>query len=141
MPYYPFDADFVVIADFAASESNETFKMATTKNDLRDAVRVGTLSFSVDGTECTLTAYQFVGADHESLFLPFMDETTGSETYATGRYLDLDFTEGDTELVIDFNQAYNPYCAYNENYSCPLVPSENTLPVAIRAGEKLWEMH
>ena len=67
--------------------------------------------------------------------MPFADETTGKETYSVGRYLDVDLPEKE-DAVIDFNLAYNPYCAYNFNYSCPLTPEENRLSVPISAGEK-----
>jgi len=139
--YYPVDSAYVVTATFTKNENPETFKMATTQDDLRDAYRAGTLSFMIGNTPCTLTAYQFVGSDHPSFFLPFMDATSGDETYGTGRYIDLEIVEGASEYVIDFNVAYNPYCAYNTKYSCPLTPAENTLPVAIKAGEKAWEAH
>ena len=139
--YFPVDSAFVVTATFTANEDQEIFKMATTQDDLRDAYRAGTLSFTINETPCTLTAYRFAGSEHQSFFLPFTDATSGDETYGTGRYIDLEIVEGATEYEIDFNIAYNPYCAYNENYSCPLTPAENTLPVAITAGEKIWEAH
>lgn len=139
--YYPVDSAYVVTATFTPNADLQTFKMATTQSDLRDAVRMGTLRFSIAGTECSLTAYQFVGKHSDHYFLPFLDATSGSETYGTGRYLDIPIREGALEYVIDFNEAYNPYCAYNESYSCPVTPAENTLPVAIKAGEKVWEAH
>jgi uncharacterized protein (DUF1684 family) len=70
-----------------------------------------------------------------SLFIPFRDKTSGSETYSSGRYLDLEESGGD-EYELDFNKAYNPYCAYNMSYTCPVPPRENILPVMISAGEK-----
>ncbi len=139
--YYAVDSSYVVTATFTPNDDPEIFKMATTQDDLRDAYRAGTLSFTIDDTPCTLTAYRFAGSDDPTLFLPFMDATSGAETYGTGRYIDLAMVEGASDYVIDFNLAYNPYCAYNENYSCPLTPAENTLPVAIKAGEKTWEAH
>ena len=72
------------------------------------------------------------------MFLPFMDHTNGSASYAGGRYIDLRIPEGDT-LIIDFNKAYNPYCAYDEKYSCPIVPSENYLDLEVEAGVKVFE--
>lgn len=75
--------------------------------------------------------------DGDGYFLPFMDATTGEESYSDGRYLDLPSTD-DGRLVVDFNYAYNPYCAYNANWSCPIPPSENRLTVAITAGEKTY---
>lgn len=139
--YFPIDDSYTVEAEFVPSESTEVIKLHTTKNDLRDVVRAGTLTFTLNQTECSLTAFRFVGSDDQSFFLPFTDATTGDETYGTGRYIDLEINEDATDYVIDFNEAYNPYCAYNPNYSCPLVPEENRLPVAVRAGEKAWEAH
>ena len=78
----------------------------------------------------------FTGNEHGgSFFLPFVDATSGKETYGAGRYLDIELTH-DGEIVVDFNYAYNPYCAYNEQWSCPLTPFENRVQVPIRAGEK-----
>jgi uncharacterized protein (DUF1684 family) len=112
-------------------------EIQTTKDDVRTATRFGTLVFDIDGTPCELTAFQFAGGDGSSLFVPFKDKTTGNKSYPTGRYLDLQVSDGE-QYEIDFNNAYNPYCAYNDRYSCPLVPSENTLTVAIEAGERTW---
>ena len=74
------------------------------------------------------------------LFLPFLDDTNGEESYGGGRYIDCRIPEGDT-IEIDFNKAYNPYCAYNENYSCPIVPRENYLAIEVKAGVKVFKKH
>jgi uncharacterized protein (DUF1684 family) len=95
--------------------------------------RYGKFKFAVDGQEAELTLYS---SDH-GFFLPFADSLAGDETYPAGRYLEPDPLEGDRFLV-DFNMAYNPYCAYNEMWSCPLTPPENRLKVPIRAGEKTF---
>ena len=99
--------------------------------------RVGTLSFTFQGTRLALTA--FAEEDDRAinrLFVPFRDQTSGTETYGGGRYLELDRTS--TGMYdLDFNRAYQPYCVYNPNYVCPVPPPENTLSVAIRAGERL----
>lgn len=102
-------------------------------------LRYGQFHFTVDGKECVLTAYQ--SADHpEHLFLPFKDATNGTETYGAGRYIDVSAQpDASVHYVIDFNLAYNPYCAYNPAYSCPVVPRENFLTVPIRAGERVSE--
>ena len=94
--------------------------------------RAGVARFDVAGEEVTLTLYD---TGHPGYFLPFRDATSGTETYGAGRYLDLD-RNPDGTLLIDFNLAYNPLCAYNDSYSCPLPPIENWLSVPIRAGEK-----
>lgn len=108
-------------------------------------LRVGTMSFEVGGVRCELTLFEILAYGH-GLFLPFKDATSGAETYGGGRYLfdtikntdglALEVRAGSPDLVIDFNYAYNPSCAYNPRWACPLAPPENTLSVPIRAGEK-----
>jgi len=93
--------------------------------------RAGTVRFTVDGTAATLLAYN----QGDDLFIPFRDATSGKETYGAGRYLEAE-PLGGGRYLLDFNRAYNPYCAYNDDWRCPLPPSENWLTVAIRAGEK-----
>ena len=83
-----------------------------------------------------MTAYTLDGGGSESLFVPFLDATSGRETYGAGRYLDLE-PEDDGTYALDFNLAYHPYCVYAESYSCPLTPAENRLPIRIEAGERL----
>lgn len=92
--------------------------------------RAGKVQFQVDGQPATLTVFK----DASGYFVPFRDTTSETETYGAGRYLEPEM-EGD-QLRVDFNYAYNPYCAYNEEYSCPIPPRENWLPVPIAAGEK-----
>ncbi|MEA1902474.1 MAG: DUF1684 domain-containing protein [Actinomycetota bacterium] len=103
-------------------------------SDERDRIyrRAGQVSFEVAGNEVTLTVYD---TGHPGYFLPFRDSTSGKETYGAGRYLELD-TNDDGTITIDFNMAYNPYCVYNEGYSCPIPPVDNWLQVPIEAGEK-----
>lgn len=95
--------------------------------------RYGKFKFNVDGQDAELTLY----AGEHGFFLPFVDALAGKETYPAGRYLEPDPLSGDRFLV-DFNMSYNPYCAYNEMWSCPLTPPENRLKVPIRAGEKMF---
>ena len=95
-------------------------------------VRWGHLKFEVNGKPVALMVYRDV--EGEEFFLPFMDSTTGAESYSDGRYLDLP-AAGDGRLLVDFDYAYNPYCAYNPNWNCPIPPAENRLPVDITAGE------
>jgi len=108
-------------------------RMMTSKNEIRSYIRWARVTFSINEQEAALTLFAIPG--HETLFLPFTDATTGAETYAAGRYLDLE-RQPDDAIHLDFNVAYNPFCAYNDEWSCPLVPSENRLMIAIRAGEK-----
>jgi len=112
------------------------FEMTTSDGRVRTAFRVATLPFEFDGRSLRLHAYRFAGSPEGSLFVPFQDATSGTETYGAARYLDLEVEE-DGAVILDFNLAYHPYCAYNEAYSCPLPPAENRLPVRIEAGERL----
>ncbi|NIW46752.1 MAG: DUF1684 domain-containing protein, partial [Gammaproteobacteria bacterium] len=98
--------------------------------------RFGTFDFEVEGEKATLTIYM----NQHGFFLPFVDSLANEETYGAGRYLEPEPQPGG-RFLIDFNLAYNPYCAYNERWSCPLTPWENRLKVPIRAGEKKYEDH
>lgn len=124
---------FVLAVEEFPTDSKDLIQMATSTGDTAPHTRWGQLKFEVDGVPVALTVYRSSGGD--DYFLPFMDATTGDDSYADGRYLDLPAT-GDGRLVVDFNYAYNPYCAYNPNWSCPIPPSENRLRVSINAGEK-----
>jgi len=120
------------------SEDEPLIEMTTNTGDIRPYRRWGKFSFNVDGEEATLVIYS--DAHGHEFFIPFRDSTNGKETYGAGRYMDnqrpgLRRLAGNN-FEIDFNYAYNPYCAYNEGYSCPLPPRENWLSVPIRAGEK-----
>jgi hypothetical protein len=113
-------------------------EMQTSTGDTRHYRRWGRFTFAVEGEEASVVIYQ--DPTHGDFFLPFKDATNGTETYGAGRYLDNHRPglrpRGGSRVEIDFNYAYNPYCAYNEDYSCPLPPRENWLQVPIRAGEK-----
>ncbi|MDA0262957.1 MAG: DUF1684 domain-containing protein [Chloroflexi bacterium] len=126
---------FLLGVDEFPKDGKDEIQMATSSGDTVAHVRWAKLNFEVDGVAVALTVYRDL--ERNEYFLPFMDATTGDESYADGRYLDLPAT-GDGRLVVDFNYAYNPYCAYNPDWSCPIAPSENRLPVAIKAGEKIY---
>lgn len=111
----------------------ERFEMQTSTGDVQPYEKFGKFHFPVDGEEVELTIYQ---SEH-GFFLPFVDSLAGKETYPAGRYLEPEPLPGG-RFIVDFNIAYNPYCAYNEMWSCPITPAENRLKVAIRAGEKLF---
>ncbi len=146
LSYYEPSEKYFVTAKLDIAEQPDTVAIAASQsNDVRTMLRYGVFRFTIGDTACTLAAYKHTGPEAvrypSLLFVPFQDATTGGETYHAGRYLDVDIRLGTTVYDLDFNRAYNPYCAYNESYSCPLVPSENILPVAIRAGEKSYEKH
>jgi len=129
--YFPANEDLRFELEVEPYDDQQQIKMQTSTGDLRDFIRYGRLHFSIEGQETSLTVY----ANQHGFFIPFVDAQAGKETYGAGRYLDPELTE-DGKLVLDFNLAYNPYCAYNEMYSCPIPPAENRLAVAIKAGEK-----
>jgi len=136
--YYPVNPDFRVVATLVPDTNPGIFKVQTTTGDFKEYTRIGRLEFAVNGEKYSLTAFM-PPADEpmhgNRIFVPFRDKTSGKETYGAGRYLDLNKKAGN-EYVLDFNRAYNPFCAYSPYYSCPLPPGENNLPVEVRAGEK-----
>jgi uncharacterized protein (DUF1684 family) len=140
LPYYPVNVDLVfegLTPDPYTGSEPTTFQIPTSDNRLRPARRPGVFTFDLAGEPRRLTAYELEGAHSDGrYFLPFLDATSGSETYGAGRYLDLEPDEDGT-YAIDFNLAYHPTCVYAPNFSCPLTPAENRLAVAIRAGERL----
>jgi uncharacterized protein (DUF1684 family) len=141
-----FDADekYRMTALFKETEKPVPFDMATMNGKTKKYIEYGTLSFTIQNQKCTLRIFQNVTLlenpeykDH--LFLPFNDLTNGDESYINGRYLD--FKTGDIQngkLILDFNKAYNPYCAFSDGYSCPKPPLENNLAIKINAGEKTF---
>jgi len=139
LPYFAVDAmyafDDLTLEPYAGSEPS-SFQIPTTDGQLRPAHRAGTFTFDLGGAPQHLTAYVLNEGDPSQLFLPFLDATTGTETYGAGRYLDLE-PELDGTYEIDFNMAYHPSCVYDSNFSCPLTPAENRLPIRIEAGERL----
>jgi len=141
LPYFPVDDSLrfagLVLAPYGGDEPS-SFQIPTSDGQLRPAHRAGTFSFERDGVPLRLTAYVFDGGHVHSLFVPFLDSTSGKESYGAGRYLDVE-AEPDDTYVLDFNLAYHPSCVYDPSYSCPLTPAENRLPVRIEAGERLPE--
>lgn len=112
---------------------SKPIRMQTSTGGVQEYVRYGKFKFQVGEQEAELTIYQ----NEQGFFLPFVDSLAGAETYPAGRYLEPEALPGNRFLV-DFNVAYNPYCAYNDMWSCPITPPENRLKVPIRAGEKLF---
>jgi uncharacterized protein (DUF1684 family) len=134
--YYEIDPSFNVPAALRLSEDRPISEMPTSTGTLRRMERVGVLEFRLNGQLMTLAAFVEEGTRRiETLFVPFADQTTGKETYSAGRYLDLHPTPTGI-YAIDFNKAYNPYCAYNDTYECPFPPASNRLKLEVRAGEK-----
>ena len=134
--YFPIDPAYTVPAALRVAEERPVFEMPTSTGTLRKYQNIGRIEFTFQGQPMSLGAFVEDGTEQiTTLFVPFADLTTGSETYAAGRYLDLHPTSSGY-YTLDFNAAYNPYCAYNSRYECPFPPAANRLKVPIRAGEK-----
>jgi uncharacterized protein len=137
--YYSTEKSYKVSARLERFDKPEPVQITTSTGFRQSYVRYGMIRFTIKGTQLRLTVYKSAEDPFAmSLFIPFSDETSGSETYGEGRYLDLEEGGGD-EYELDFNLAYNPYCAYNDQYTCPIPPGENKLPVKILAGEKKYK--
>ena len=139
LAYFAGSLDYRVPAVLRVEANRVTLEMPTSTGERRLMQRVGTLEFSLKGQSLTLGAFTEASAPNmDQLFVPFVDLTSGTETYPAGRYLDLERTRTGIYLV-DFNRAYNPYCYYNPTYDCPYPPRENRLKVPVRAGERMKE--
>lgn len=146
LDFFPVDSSFIVKARFTKIENAPIFKMATTTDRKPLYKEYGLLNFTLNEKNYVLTIYQSQNdlEDEEYkdfLFLPFTDSTSGDESYGGGRYMDVMMTDitKDNTIVLNFNNTYNPYCAYNEKYSCPLTPRKNHLEIAIKAGVKTFK--
>jgi uncharacterized protein (DUF1684 family) len=136
LSYFPPDDGLVIRAPLETEgvDLDEVIVMPTTTGGEQRYRRAGVVRFEVEGRPAQVTLYG--SHEQDELFLPFRDATSGSESYGAGRYLEVDPPTMDGTVVIDFNYAYNPYCAYNPDWSCPIPPGENWLAVPIRAGER-----
>ncbi|MEI6574683.1 MAG: DUF1684 domain-containing protein [Bacteroidota bacterium] len=142
--YYAYNPLYRVKAILKKNPNPKVFKMKTTTERRPEYRTFGELQFQLLGKNYTLQVYQRVEPINKEgyenyLFLPFTDETSGRETYGGGRFLDVFLNEGQ-DIYIDFNIAYNPYCAYNHKFSCPIPPEENDLPIKVFAGEKPYKV-
>ncbi|HKT22057.1 MAG TPA: DUF1684 domain-containing protein [Nitrososphaerales archaeon] len=135
--YFPPDPALRIEARLHRYPQSEGVMISTSKGTRQLFNRVGYFELVVGGAHVRLNAYQSAERDDPNLFIPFRDATSGKETYGSARYLDME-VEHDDEYAVDFNYAYNPYCAYSQDYVCPLPPAENWLKVEIRAGEKKY---
>ncbi len=140
--FFPIDPGYRVLAKLTMMVNEPVFKMATSSGITKEAQKIASVQFSLNGKEYTLYAYQLLALRASSqykdnFFIPFFDASSGDESYGGGRYLDFVLADiVNNQLIVDFNKAYNPYCAFRSGYNCPIPPRENGLKVAIRAGEK-----
>ncbi|GEM55648.1 hypothetical protein B0A58_02655 [Flavobacterium branchiophilum NBRC 15030 = ATCC 35035] len=142
LDFYPISDKYIVEARFVRAQKDCIFEMKTSGSRLPKYTIYGSLYFEIEGKSFKLNVYQNKDANRKAeysnyLFLPFSDSTCGQTSYIGGRYMDLQLPLKET-VILNFNTAYNPYCAYNHQYSCPIIPLENDLPIAILAGVKKY---
>ena len=142
LDFFAINPKYRIMAHFVSTPEELPFGMKTTTERLPIYVKYGEAYFMLDGVKCKLNIYQnqeLIKREEyrDYLFIPYLDETSGKESYGGGKYLDLRIPSGDS-IMIDFNKAYNPYCAYNHHYSCPIPPYENSMKVAVKAGVKAY---
>ena len=140
LDFYPANETFFVLAKFVRTKKEKPFEMKTSTDRKPMYVKYGEVYFIINGSDFKLNVYKNIALSKQEkykdhLFLPFSDLTCGNESYIGGKYIDLKIPKGKT-IAIDFNTSYNPYCAYNHKYSCPIVPLENDLNIEIKAGVK-----
>lgn len=135
--YYPPNFNLIFRVKLLKEKNPQPVGIQATGGETRRALKYGKFEFEIAGKKQTLYVYKMLGDGSNDLFLPFTDETCGKTSYAGGRYIDLRENKSGN-YILDFNYAYNPYCAYNHNYSCPIVPRVNHLDVKIDAGEKAY---
>jgi hypothetical protein len=140
LSYFEPDERYRISANLIPVEDKKTIILPTSDGLETRYLEYAYAEFSIDGEACRLLILEIMnmGPTRGTLFLAFADATSANETYGAGRYLDINKVPGGTAITLDFNKAYNPYCAYNDNFSCPFPPKENILNVAIRAGEKVY---
>lgn len=138
LEFYPINLKFRVTASFVRTPGEKPFLMPTTTDRLPEYVKYAELHFEIDNQIFVLEVFQNTNPKEgyeNYLFLPFTDLTSGNGSYGGGRYMDIFEPDGD-EIILDFNQSYNPYCVYNSKYSCPIPPEQNDIKIRIEAGIK-----
>ena len=138
LDFFQIDSNYIVKAEIIPTINLEKIKLSTSTGSKLNVIKYAELIFFINKQEYKLFAFKYIDSNDyppNHLFVPFLDKTNGDETYGGGRYLDL-FQDSTGKIIIDFNNSYNPLCAYNESYSCPIVPKENFLEISIKAGVK-----
>jgi uncharacterized protein len=138
--YFEPNEKYRITAALIPIKEKKSITLATSDGKEKRYLEYAFAEFSIDGEKCKLLIVEIMdwGPFRGTLFLAFSDATSAQETYGAGRYLDIKKVPGTTNITLDFNKAYNPYCAYNDNFSCPFPPTENVLNVSILAGEKSY---
>lgn len=139
--YYPPNIRYRIIADLQPIKEKKAVVLTTNDGKEQRYMEYAYATFNLDGVTNKLLILEIadMGPSRGKLFLAFGDETSAVETYGAGRYLDVTKTPGSSTMTLDFNLAYNPYCAYDDSYTCPLPPRENILTIPIKAGEKIYD--
>ena len=140
LDYYPANQELNIVAEFKKNNKIDTINLATSTGTIDKFIAIGNANFNLHGIENSLLVLRSVIPNDPSLFIPYLDKTSGETTYGGGRYLDVN-KPSNTKIRLDFNKAYNPYCAYTEGYTCAFPPKENRLSVALEAGEKSYPSH
>jgi uncharacterized protein (DUF1684 family) len=138
LDFFQIDSNYIVKAEIIPIINAKKIKLSTSTGSELNVIKYAELIFIINKREYKLFTYKYVDSNDyppNHLFVPFLDNTNGNETYGGGRYLDL-FQDSTGKIIIDFNNSYNPLCAYNESYSCPIVPKENFLEISVKAGVK-----
>lgn len=144
LDFFNIDENYQVEAELELTPSSRIFEMKTTTDRLPLFKKYAIAHFTINNQKCSLSLYESQDFQNtldqkNMLFLPYNDQSNGELSYSGGRFIDIDKpSEVSLTIIIDFNKSYNPYCAYNHKYSCPIPPSENNLPVSILAGEKSY---
>ena len=139
VPWFPVDGDFIVPARFEPDVAGESVELSTTRGLTKAFTRAGTFEATVRGTAIRLVGYGS-GKPGEPLLVPLTDETSGTDSYPVGRYLQV-VVPKEGAAALDFNRLTNPWCAYSEHYNCPVPPTDNAVPVALTVGEKIFGQH
>ena len=137
LDYYPANQELNILANFKHSSVSDTVGLATSTNTIDKYIILGSANFELEGVQNSLLVLRSLNPNDPSLFIPYIDKTSGGTTYGSGRYLDVE-EPSRAKIRLDFNMAYNPYCAYTDGYTCPFPPKENRLSIAIEAGEKSY---
>lgn len=140
LTYFPVDSKYRIDAKLTEIDQKNAIALPTSDGKQKSYLEYAYAEFELDGVKNKLLILEIMdmGPYRGTLFLAFADKTSANETYGAGRYLDVKKLPGAKSITLDFNEAYNPYCAYNDNYSCPFPPKQNMLEVEVKAGEKTY---
>ena len=140
LDYFASNLAYRIEAEFEKKNKIDTLSLATSTGTIDKFIVLGSANFRLQDQTNNLLVLKSTNPKDQSIFIPYLDKTSGEATYGGGRYLDVDAPQGNS-IILDFNKSYNPYCAYTDGYTCPFPPKENRLAIAIEAGEKSYQGH